>query len=443
MSDRYVVGAHADLLPRERRRGHGVLARGDATAPVSFLIDGSLHRPSERWDLEVTRAEPAHAPWLAVLDGDDAAPLTLRGRDSGGNDVLLPEVHAGTWTGAHMTGFAWDVRINCEPYPAALPEQYVSIYLTPTGLAVPRPESVVKSTSGEITRIPESTIEDRPDDNLSTAAGVARLTLEYRWERVDIDGVEADVRVPVPALHLVVADDVCAADPMVVMHAVDEAIADVLDVLSFLSRRYVRWTRMRFTGVRREGDRTIDYQVSKWRRTIGSSRPRRSRDGLMVLPGRMPSDALDHMLGAYRRREHRSLRAAIVYVLAAREPVHLESRFTSAFTAVEALLTATNAPDERPAGKRAADMFARAAVRWDDLWPGGTELEPALLALYKRRNLFVHEGLFPDVDHAHIGTQRLVHLCERMLFALMEGDTEWLAPRFGDAETAWLARQPV
>lgn len=442
MSDWSAVGGQADLLPRERLRGHGVLARGDVTAPVSFLIEGSLHRPSERWDLEVTRAEPAHASWLAVLDGDNTASLTLRGRDSGGNGLLLPEVHARTWTGAHMNGFAWDVRINCELHPTALPEQYVSVYLTSTGLAVPRPWSVIKSTSGEITRIPESKIEDRPDDNLSTAAGVARLTLDYQWERVDIDGIEADLRVPVPALHLTVANDAREADPMVVMRAVDEAIADVLDVLSFLSRRYVRWTRMRFTAVQREGDRTIDYRVSKWWRTIGSSRGR-SRDGLVVLPGRMPSDALDHMLRAYRRQGHRSLRAAIVYVLAAREPVHLESRFTSAFTAVEALLTATNAPNERPAGKRAADMFARAAVRWDDLWPGGTELESALLTLYKRRNLFVHEGIFPDMDHAHVGTQRLVHLCERMLFALMEGDAEWLTPRLEDAETAWLARQPV
>lgn len=435
--DRVLVAPHHHL------RGRGVLARGDHEVAVTFWVQGSLYRPADEWEVEIALADAEHDRWDQVLDRDGGFPLVLRGRTENNHDVLLPEVHQRRWVAGRLEAYAWDLRIDCVPQEDALPDQRVTVYLTPTPLPVPRPFFLVFNQNGELSPLPERDGKERPDDVVTTSAGGASFTRDYLWETVDVAGVQGDLRIPAPALHLTIAAHARSADPMETLQHVNGALADVLDVLSFLSRRFVRWTRMYLSSSRSEGEKVLDYRTSEWWRTIGSPRDGRSREPLVNL-NRMPPDGIERMLAAYRSKAHRSLRAAITYSLAVQERTHLEAAFTSAITALEALLKATEPPGSKMVtSKRAAAMIETAGVRWDDLWPAGTALETALKAIFDRRNTFVHEGVFPEITQAHVDTERLALVCERVLFSLLDGDEDWRTPVLDRGKAGWLAAHPA
>ena len=463
--------------------------RGRLELPVTFILEGSPFRPADGWHLEAYAAADHSDPvWSDLTEVTDPS-LSLTGRMDNGRSIHIPVVHWTQQSGSRLTAEVWDIRYDCTSAPEVPATQHATVYLTQTPLALPIVGSLARSWTGELSPLPGDQAE-HTGVTVLTNVGDAKLQLIYVWDDVDVEGVRADLRVPVPAIQGDVNSGALSADPDQILEAVGSALEDTLDVLSLLSRRYVRWTRIKLYSTWLKDGQLSNYQESEWVRTIGASPTDRRREAL-VAAGRMPPDALSALVAQYSAlpRKH-AVRAAITYCLAVEDSTHLESSLSSAFTAIEALLSSISLSQgsgseqldraafrdlheriselarvfvqerqldssvadmlvrrvgdlgRRPVSDRLQDVVVSAGVSWQDLWPDGTTLSAAMGQAFRRRNQFFHVGRFPGPKMAYVDARRLRILCERLLFSLIGGETQWQSWRTYE-ESAWLASHPA
>jgi hypothetical protein len=461
---------HAPIAIKESLAGVGALSRGADAAPVaSFTMERSKFDPRGSWRFV---AHVAHEHWrdLQKLIGVAAPPLVLDGETDTRRRLHIPRIRWTHQERGRLEGTAQEILLDFDPLTHRPERQFIVIRLTPTPIALPEIDhlSVVNHWNGLIAPLQGEEVRQMPVQLVSVAGQSFRLSLRYLYERVRADSYQSLLQIPIPSLTCQLQGNECRTDLKEFARELSSGTEDALRVLSLLSRRFVAWTSIEIDS--------FGIGRSTWHRTVQVS-PRTDGRGQLVNEYRLPPGAIGRLVDAFRALpERQSLSAAIVSLIAVLDLPQLESGFTSAFTALEALVQGRgekvgNAdtvdqlvfnklaravrstirdtgverelPDEvvaelvakvpelrrRPIVARVVQTVGELGVKWDDLWPPGTDLTPALTACYRRRNNFIHRGEFASARQAFVDTYRLHHLTERMLFRLIGGDPEWQTGR--------------
>lgn len=468
--------------PREVLEGHGTLSRNGIDVPVvAFRMERATYAARGEWrieaDLPRTNDDPLH-PLLASGPGA----LTLRGETEGGRPVRVEVVHFRGSRDRRIQATAQEVALG-EPRAGFIPTwQSVSVSLSPTPLARPETDFLVNWPTGEIK--PHGRRRAKPTRaTLATAVGDAAFSLQYAFEEADVDGERSLLRVPVPTLVITVERGIRTADIGAVTDRLAADLEDVLRIVSSLSRRTVRWRRMRVVS-RRDGHNGPEHHEYERLRAVAAEPPGEGRlqRTPLVNPYRLPAEALRTVVDRFRSLPFKeSATAAIVYLGAAQTAGTVDARLAFGFTALEALVSGTGEEDgsayamtsaaaralttrlkpvirtfgterekaehdvdavvgklaelrRRSITNRLVDLVHRLGVEWTDLWAPGASLKEAFGASYSRRNRFVHAGHLGHVLQASVDGRRAVMLAERVLFRLVGGDTDWHDPAtFEDA----------
>jgi hypothetical protein len=457
----------------DRHAGTGTLFRGGRAVPVaSFTMSRAKYVARAPWRFAASIANDQLKEIRPIVMGESGR-LTFDGHTEGGAQVHIPRIDSWRLRGGAFTA---EVHELMRDFPAQTDTPdgiFIAVRLTPTKLAVTELDdlSMVPHSDGRIRPFDGGSVTEVATPVVEIAGLPFRFSLRFGFDNVQVAGRDSLLRVPMPSLTCAVPPERCRGDLRVFAREIIDGTEDVLRVLSLLDRHYIRWTRLEIESSSDTADRPLISSV--WEKTAAIDDPDGSW-GALANAYRLPTDALGHMVESFRALpEKRAVASAIVYLTAVLDAPHLETRFTSAFTALEALVQALSEQDRsdltirgssakrlatslraeirrfsagnvvgesaieemmekvaeiqrRPIVPRVAEVVTRLGVVWRDIWPYAVDLSSPLSACYGRRNRFIHRGEFPPARNAFVDSQRLHALCERMLFRLLGGDTAWL-----------------
>lgn len=387
-----------------------------------------------------------------------------------GDVALTGECLALSADGMTLEGVVRRLDIGIEPLSVKVVErQTVQVQFTPTHMAQPAVRNLVRHWTGEIKALSEE--RERELMRLDTPIGRATFSQYFHWETAYVQDVHAVVQVPVPTLSVDVDDGKRTPDIGSLVNALAEYLVSFEALLSFLSRRQVRWTEIE---VITEGKADLGTPVSAARHLRNNFGSREPPDPLIV-PARLGPRDLDDLLKRLLASQYKgSVEVAVNYLNSRWGREFIESKLVSAFTAFETLVNGIDSMDgtdvtlstplfrslrkelereikrfsiehgvaearaemytklgelqRRPIIPRAVSILKRYRVRWNDLWTDNANLQDALNELYRRRGTFIHAGRIDNYGDAISDTERLHTLAERLVYNLVGGKTEWLHP---------------
>jgi hypothetical protein len=461
-----------DLSARESIHGTGTLRKRTFAMPVaSFNLTRQRFRPADEWEL-TAHVSREHWPQWNFITNVTADRLELEGITDSGEGVRLPNVQWVRQTAGRLQAEVSEVQFNIESSERVPNEQFITIRLSPTPLALPVVDGLTRSWTGELSVPPQLRVE-RGAAIIPTELGLAELYEHHLWDDVQVEGMKGRLSVAVPSLHIKVAAEARSADPLGVMKRCAVSISDALLILSLLSRRFVRWTEIELHSRWYDEGRLIEAKICRWLRSISLADINRFRTPL-VNPHCLPTDAIGQLTERFRELPFKdAVSAAITYSVATREAFELETSFATAFTALEALTSgvARDSHKDRsltdktfralstrlkkeiarfiaeeelseevkesivrklpelqrqPIIAQIVAMLSQYGVHWSDLWPNETEVSSGLRQAFSRRNAFFHGGKFPAAGQAFVDAQRLCVLTERALYSILDGSSDWL-----------------
>ena len=460
----------ASMNPEELYQGVGVLrVSGRNIIRSSFRLSRERFRAGASWRF-IAYGDDLYSK-SQELGGVGRPRLEFVGETESGRPIHVDPTFASAITRHRLEANPTSAFLGHETL-SSLPERHrVHVELTPTPFAHPESDWLGTSFTGEIKA--HSTIRKR---RVSTAIpmrlGFARLILRYRFENCVVSGIGSLLRIPIPQIEVVVKSAARSKDVRSLMHAIGDDLQSALTVLSFLTRRHVRWYRMRHSA---RWQNAPAFKEGEWSRVIAST-PNDSRRPPLVNANKMPADGVRRLIRVFEALPYKSAAAAsITYLVASYDAAVVDSKLVHAFTAFEALVTGIDSSNgawrtlprsqydrlrielasgletfasragisrerlselkekltelqRRPIVERAIELLEADHVEWRDLWPPGVELRLAWKAAYKRRNQFLHSGSLPSLLQARVDAVRLRALTERLLLARLGADADWHDP---------------
>lgn len=339
-----------------------------------------------------------------------------------------------------------------------------AVQFTPTDLAQPAVSNVVRYWTGEV--------KGRPDDSrvmrLTTAVGDGTFSRNVAFEDAVVGDLEVDVHIPVPTLVLQLTGVLRESPASEVLDAISTTAASIEPVISFLSRRQVRWVETQLLSKREQG--TQLFEVRRLRSVFGSQKPPQP----LIWPARLGQDNLAQIYRNYVDSPYReSIEHAVIYLNAHWQQGFIEEQFANAFTAFETVVNgvtavdgndrslsdedfrdlkrslaesianfaAVNNLDNRWRGEmyarlselgrrsivpRALELLDRYSVPWRIMWRGGADIGSELREAYKRRSIFLHTGRIVDFDQVRADSVRVHFLAEQLVYRILGANKDWL-----------------
>lgn len=478
-------GLDGETLPTVTAETH---LRGVATLVTSGAkVDGlhcSLSRDrfnrEEPWRIELIGDRNRHGDYLAHT-ADDAAPLQLNGTLEDGRSFAIDFLR---WTGQRagvLTGVAQCVVMGERRLEGSPKQQWVRIHLTPTDIALPQRMDLVKKATGEIEPLSQESEERRDPQPIKIGSREGRFYLGYVYDHALVHGKSEVLRIGTPSIDLEFGEQESLTDPGMFVSSLSDDLVPLLRTIGLFGRRRVDWAECRILSRDVPGGRTYEELVAQ---RSGIASPRRGREHL-VNPYRLP-------LGAIRDTAQKltdpewgaSVRAAIVYLLAAFEADLVESKLLSAFSALElavgaaekglsgesgilpgrefeallALLEETargwegsnnrnvdgldqliqklSNLNSAPLAQRLQRVILARGIIWQDMFPDSVELGPALRRTVAQRNLLLHDAKSVEFKSLHSASVRACLLAERFLTAVTQIPKDWLDPS-GNRDALW------
>jgi hypothetical protein len=455
----------------EEITGTGKLVRGTIAIIVhSFRVWRSKYDNLDLWHFEAVAADDRQS-WSNLLRAGYGT-ISFEGITRHEVALRIPYLDFLEQSGQRFEANATEVIVGATELEGGIVErQQLDLRLWPTPLALPEVDNVFRWWTGEIRADDAIPRVEATPWLVPLGVGNARFSRRYAWEEARVGGERSTVRVPYASLSLATGESRRSLSPLEVSDIALREAEDVMSVLSLLSRRHVRVSRITVTT--RYGPPVPNFgELSRIRASPASARPDR-RERALVNPHRMPPTALATLVERYRGLPFKdALASAIIYLVVARDSEFVEARLTNAYTAFEAIVSAVgehlgtaqalggsafaalakrvraevkrfaterSLTDEvlasliakvpelqrAPIAGHAAQLLTRNNVEWRDLWASGTDLHTALAAAYGRRSRFIHAGQIGSIGQAAIDASRITILAERFALALLGGDAAW------------------
>jgi len=450
---------------REELHCDGLLSTGDVNARSHGF---SISRVKYHYSAEITFVAFL-GPELSHKTDDLLASPSLRFTSKYGDLALVAECLGLRSDATKLEGIVTKLDIGIAAVSEVPAKQTVKVQFTPTRLAQAEVRSLVHYSTGEIKALSDE--NERELMVLDTLFGRGTFSKSIGYEEAYAEDVRTNVQVPVPTLCIEVDESHRTVDVGSLAKAIAEYLVPFEALASFLSRRQVRWTEIDVTS-EGYGDNGPISSARRLRSTFGSSEP----DNPLIVPARLGERNLDEMLRSFLACPYReSVEHTVNYLNAHWGREFIESKLANAFIAFETLVNGIDSIDgsnatlaaplfrdlrtkleshirqfsidhrlnectrmemcrklselrRRPLVPRAVSLVSRYGVRWQDLWPGGANLERELSKAHARRNRFIHSGRIDDFGDAVVDADRLHTLTERLLYNLLGGKKEWLHP---------------
>lgn len=469
-----------ELSYDERITGTGTISRGGFAIPViRYSLTRRRYDVESEWEFHASVEDPMDRRWNALLASGPGVP-SFEGTDDNGIPVVIKMLYFKRQSGRDFEATAQTVavghaRISGEIGVPHIDRQYVSIDLWPSPLAEPEVFLPAQYWTGEI-KAHRGRKRDAPTKVWVRLAGHRfRFSQVYVWDEAIVSGQRSLVRIPVTRLSGQIHTRRRTGDIETLFGQIVSELEDLNRLLTLLSRRHVRWSRIEIATQwrSRESGRYDTYAVVQGSR---SSHRNRGASPLLV-PGRMPADWLEKLLRNYREltSNNDGVAAAVIYLIAAHDSAFVDGAVTNAYTAFEASLNALSSPASeftlasgafgklasqvrdvirgfaesrdlppdvvdairkkvpelrrRPITDRVLEYVTSSNINVAGLWPPDLPLEAGLRALFKRRNDFVHAGKLGEIHQAGVDAERLILLTEKLLLRALQVEDEWIHPR--------------
>ena len=457
----------------EELRGSGTFLRNNVSVEISmFVARRNKYDPHSAWNFAVAAVPRRDRGWDALLAPGPGA-LVFRGKLDWGVDVFIPQVQPAGHRIGEFRGTAQEIVIGPSSLPQKPRRQRVSVHLWPTPIALEEVDDLVHWWTGEIkpARRLRGKKQKRRDPKIQFAIGGFDFAQHADFDYVRIADIKSTVVIPRPTLFGSVRAKYKTDDLDKLFSQFSDELDDFARVLTFLSRRNVRWSRMHLTSDVSENDKSHWVEQRRIRASY-STKGQREREPL-INPHRLSPDDLNNIYQAYRASPiKQSLASAIIYTVAGYDSTFADSRIANAYTAIEAVVSGLTEHDEsaytiskplfkklakklrtnitefadtvkidplmataitnklpelrrRPIIDQVVDCIREHDIAWKDIWPDGVELRGAIGKLYKRRNRFIHSGQLGNVGQASVDAERLLIITERLIFRLLNGNPAW------------------
>lgn len=348
--------------------------------------------------------------------------------------------------------------------------QYISVYLSDTNLALPENSNLNFHYSGEIKSLHGEEIESNCF-TFDTKVGVATLVKHYSFESNDSYNNDSDVdmRISRVTINIPVEKTKINKDTKEIFKATKESLDPIEYVLSYLSRRQVRWHEIVLISEINTGDRHV-HESCVIRQ--GVSTPQ-SLFSLITPHNITDHKSLDVLVNSLVSSPFRKeIEHSINYLNAMLRHSTIEARALFSFTAFEALINGISEYSGKqdllsevdfnylrkqvektiklyslengigakvrgemykkvcelnvaPIVSRAVDVITNHNVPYNYVI-GSSALEEWLRHAYMQRSLFVHRGDIRDIDDFVLSSDRIHALTECVIYSLVGGDNDWL-----------------
>lgn len=473
-----------ELSYEERITGTGTMIREDTVVPVRFVLTRNRYDVESEWEFRAFSDGDVWDPRWHSLLAPGRRVLRFDGVDDHGKPVSIAALRFRRRSGREFEGTAQTVSTGAPSIEASCDYQHIRIELWPTALAEPEVLYPVLHWTGEIKTIKARRREDVPEVAkvwVHVAGHRLRFSEHFVWDEATIGGRKSTVRIPVATLSGRVHARKRSASVESLCDALAGELEDLTRLLTLLSRRHIRWSRITVATRWQEGEGR-DYDTYSRIRGSHSSHRLRELDPL-VLPGLMPKEWLQQLLANYRSLESKdSVAAAIIYLVVAHDSAFVDAAVANAYTAFEATLNALSDPSSaftlpsaafgtlaskvrkvvrefaasrnlqsdslgeiikkvpelrrRPIVERAIEYITSNAIDTSGIWPVKVSLAEGLGAMIRRRNQFIHTGKLGEIHQVSIDAQRLMTLSERMLLQALGVRDDWVNPRIHDSYLA-------
>jgi hypothetical protein len=363
-----------------------------------------------------------------------------------------------------------EIKLGFEPLPADPDIIELSAELTSTEVIPPRFAVETYADDGRI-------IGEFPSESqrIPTSLGTVVIEQSYHFESGAAGSSQNDTRIHHNTASLVLSRNCLSHDVEGVVDTFRAEVEDLCAVLGFLGRRRVEWYALTAIASWTDTEDERAHRSAEWYRTAAEQQERQSPSPI-INPGVLPPDAFARMVSALHASPISSaIRLAIEYLNSSVSQAPLEARLVSAFTALEAIVSAsteaagtahTTSPAQfkklgsrvrrvvrdffqekglnpalaaeacdkvaeiyrRPIVPRTIEVLKQGQFDDQDLWPAGISIEEGLAASYRIRNHLVHAGKIEDREMAERARSRVHALTERLVYRLLEGEAEWVSP---------------
>ena len=457
-----------DITIVEDILGWGILCSAVAEVPVASI---ALARPKyahdKDWDVDLHIAREHWTVLAKVLAAETDAGFEFIGHTVRQEHLHIPHLHRTHYMPGRVEGFCSELELDATDLPAAPTTQTVLVALSPTDLAVAEVRALLREGTGEV----------RADGRRApfvwtTSLGQAELSRWHHWEVASVQGVPSSVEVPEAQIRIELPDVSKSTKPRVLFDSLLSDLREMLQLLSFLGRRPVRWSRISVGSLRDSGENDGYLQTSVFhKRAMSTFRPR-THDPIINV-ARMDATSLDQLYSRFIALPYReSIYNAISFLLATFDTTTIAPAVTSAWTALESVVDGVTrheqrvhtlndstfrglrkilerdikaflpGPDHkntrrdiknklselrlRPFVRRVVELIEREEIEWHNLFPENVDLEAALTAAYARRSALIHRGEESAIRVFHADLFRVHALAERLIYCLIGGRPDWL-----------------
>lgn len=468
-----------ELSYEERITGTGSLIRGDVVVPVvRYVLTRNRYDAESEWEFRAfSDDDDAWNPRWEALFASGREALRFDGADDQGMPVSVAALHFRRYGGREFEATAQTVTTGRPSIEADCDSQHIRIDLWPTALAEPEVLYPILHWTGEIKTRRSKGKRAASKVWVQIAGHRLRFSQHFKWDEVIVGGQKSTVRIPVSSLSGRVHARKRSGSVESLCDALESELEDLTRLLTLLSRRHVRWSRITISTRWKQGEYRDFATYSRIRGSRSSHRVREIDP--LVVPGRMPDEWLQQLLTRYRTLDSKdSVAAAIIYLIVARDSGFVDARIANAYTAFEASLNALSdeassfslpsaafsklaskvrtvvrefavsrdlpadtleeiikkVPElrRRPIVDRAIEYITSNAIDTSGIWPVEISLTDVLGAIFRRRNQFIHTGELGEIHQVSVDAQRLMTLTERMLLQALGVKDDWVHPRSVD-----------
>ncbi len=383
--------------------------------------------------------------------------------------LLLRLIHG---SARSIEGIVEQLDISPEPLLFAPSEQAVSVWLTPTSVALRSYEVMLRYRTGELVERDF----DSPSEPFLVPTSTCSLSLSLGMHResVTIEGENAHLEIPVVTLDGTAAEQHLSQDVSALIDSLSVELKPLECVLSLFSRRHVRAYNF---AVYSYGMDTQTMFRETTRYIQGYSTP--AHENPLVSAHALDPSSLAVVIGTLVHSPYRlPIEKAINFLLAYWQSRFIEDRVAAAFTAFETLVngiaaidgTAHTLPNETfralsenvkdaikvfatkealPAqtrarlyekvgelqrvalGASAETLLERHSVEWRDLWrlqsaSDNQALRREVGRAYGLRSALLHAGQMDALDDLLADAASIHALAERLVCRLLDVKDEWL-----------------
>jgi hypothetical protein len=386
-----------------------------------------------------------------------------------------------------LTGWVYEVQLDYgDQLPVRPTKQVITARLSPTPLALPEKPHLALSYTGEIVDLSEGrraldpAALRAPADTVqswATDLGTLRLVRHFEYTGAWAGETDALLRIPWPTVVLEVHPNRLELEPAAQAKAFIGDMEPVLRLVSFLSRRRVHWLWLTVDSeIQIDGQRAPHEFV--WERAgfrLEGEAGGRSREAFVNPYLFARGGGLSQMLTNLRASPYRDvLLSAMSHAIASLGGQYVEAALVNNLTALECLVNGVGRIDQtdrlldapmferlreslhgsldefarlnpsitetistikedklgglnnRPLREKLVALAKRFPIEWSDLWTDAPDLGVAIRGVFRRRNKLIHAGAATSPRRIFIDSCRVHALVERLIYAMLGGDEEWL-----------------